>query len=487
MVQFIEVVPALFDRREAWAWLGDGRGGYEATPLTLPLPASVLSLEAGPPALPALALTDSGVSVLRAFRAEGRARLVLEPLVSDRPALAGTGTFVPELGMVRDLDGDGDLDLLLPASDGAAVHLFDDGTLRADATQRVKLPGDRSVAGLRPARAVPLADVRDLDADGEPDLVVNGSEWGSDRFLLLRGEGSGRFAAPRPLSTRCLFPQSPPGPKAPAVPPPERDRKKKKKKTSEEREALEAHGELTYVGDLDGDGAVEAVLETSLDKDDGLKEAKEPHSRLAFHRAISGLEFAPEPYATLDMVGYAFGGSFPMFSDEGFRDLDGDGRLDLVAITLDFSLLQVVKVLATKKVSIGVDFHVWWQAEDGTFRPVQGLDLSETIRLDLNDLKLSRLAEFGGDFDGDGKIDFLHVGRGKTVTIHRGAPGCRYPKKPDLEIELAEEPKDLALVKVTDLDGDGRADLSVIRPLAATDEGASAPVRLDLYLSGSVP
>ena len=57
-------------------------------------------------------------------------------------------------------------------------------------------------------------------------------------------------------------------------------------------------------------------------------------------------------------------------------------------------------------------------------------------------------------------------------------------RHPDLTVELQEEPQDLALVRVGDLDGDGRADLSITRPLPVPEEGVSSPVRLDLYLSG---
>jgi hypothetical protein len=70
------------------------------------------------------------------------------------------------------------------------------------------------------------------------------------------------------------------------------------------------------------------------------------------------------------------------------------------------------------------------------------------------------------------------------VTIHAGRPGCRYPKKPDLSVELEEEPASLDLVRIEDLDGDGRSDIRITRPLERTDPDVSAPVRLDLYLSG---
>ncbi len=216
-----------------------------------------------------------------------------------------------------------------------------------------------------------------------------------------------------------------------------------------------------------------------------IRQAKVPPFRWRLHRSGAGLAMSPSPYQTFRAIGYAEGGD----DDEdrirlpgGFRDLDGDGRRDLVTLTLDFSLLQAMRILATRSISIGLDFHVWCQRPDGGFAPVEGLDLSGKFRLRLDDLKLGRLPQLGGDFDGDGRADFIQLGRGRAVTVHLGRPGCRYPPRPDVTLRLAAEPRDLGLVRVTDLDGDGRSDLAIVQPQPADDPAATAPVRLDLYL-----
>jgi len=41
-------------------------------------------------------------------------------------------------------------------------------------------------------------------------------------------------------------------------------------------------------------------------------------------------------------------------------------------------------------------------------------------------------------------------------------------------------------VRITDLDSDDRDDLAITRPLPAPEQGVTAPVRLDLHLSGGV-
>jgi hypothetical protein len=244
--------------------------------------------------------------------------------------------------------------------------------------------------------------------------------------------------------------------------------------------------------DLDGDHRAEVITSLEKERGDGfragMKDAKRPIQDYGFHELDLGLDMDPEPYFRMKVIGHTMGAElqdegFP-FRVKTFEDLGGDGREDLVSVTLDFSIFQAVKILATKKIGIGIDFHVYCQQEDCTFRKVPGLDLSEKLKLDLNNLRLGRFAQFAGDFDGDGRQDFVHLGRGRRVTLHRGGPGCRFPKNPDLVIELEEEPLSLDLVRIADLDGDGRSDLMITRPLEAASEDVSPPVRLDLYLSG---
>ena len=112
-----------------------------------------------------------------------------------------------------------------------------------------------------------------------------------------------------------------------------------------------------------------------------------------------------------------------------------------------------------------------------------GLDLAGKFNLNLNNLRVRHLSQFAGDFDGDGRADFVQLGRGKKVTIHQGHPGCRYPAAPDRTIKLERKLRHLGLARILDLDGDGRSDLYVVHPMKADDPEASIPARVDLYLS----
>lgn len=460
LVEVMTIVPALMDRREVRVFLARPDGGYETPGRSLPLPLSVLTLEAGPPGTPVVALTDEGVSALRLDAAGG---LTLEPLIADPPVIAGTGNFVADLGLLRDLNGDGIVDLLLPARDGLAVYLGREegkGLARRPAS-RFPVPGEayRSFNDLE--HRYPLPVVQDVTGDGRPDLLFRDpvKRWRSVR--VLRNAGQGRFQPAADVSLGSGDPKEP-GP--------------------------------VFVGDLDGDRKAEVALRQSLDREEGasirqeMKQVREPKNRLSLRRLGPDLAVAKEPYRSFDFTGYAFIADEPEEGEitlpGGFQDLNGDGRLDLVTVTVDLTLTKLMGSLATKRLTLGLDFHVWCQQPDGGFRPVVGLDLAGKFRLNFNDLRVSQLSLFSGDFDGDGRADFAQLGRGRAVTIHRGRADCSFPKAPDLTVNLREEPRDISLVHIRDLDGDGRSDLMVLDPQPPAEPGLAPPVRLDLSLSG---
>lgn len=502
LVEVLTVVPALLDRRQLLFYRGLPEGGYAlgAEPLDLANPelespelespgleTSVLSVLAGPAGIPVAALTDDGLAALELRPRTGALpNLALVPVVEHPPVFAGSGSFVPGLELVHDLNGDGREDLLLPAREGPMIFLAtDDGLLSyptwtppatPSSGSAVLLEGQRSPDGRR--LIYPLPTVLDVDGDGRPELLVAEPDHGWDDFQLLPNLGGGRFGA-------AVSPRGEPPPENAA----------RGKGATEEPEPRVVH-----VGDLDGDGVAEVVTVQAPTFDDGaglrrsLQQAKRPVQTYRFYHLQQGRKRAELPHLELEAEGYAFApgdggadGEGPPPPPGGFLDLNGDGRRDLVTITLDFSMFQALKVLTVQRLSIGLDFHIWCQDDDGGFRRVRGLDLAGRIQLNLNDLRRSSLSQFAGDFDGDGRADFVQMGRGTTVTIHRGQDDCSYASDPDLSLQLAEEPQDLSLVQIRDLDGDDRADLLLIQPGRADETGVTPPVQLDLYLSRRVP
>ena len=456
-IEVTEVVPALFDVREARAFLAEPGGGYRRLAAPLPLPGSVLSAEAGPDAHPVVALTDDGLVSIAVSGAPGSEALAITPLIDERSAFADTGAILANLDVVKDVDGDGALDAVIPTPGGIAVHRGEAGGFAASPSFRGRFPNDLRWLGFGGAgRRVPIPRVEDTDGDGKLDLVV-GQAGAEPWVAIARGLGEARFAAPRRIELTCLLRGAP----------------------------SEAERSFVWSGDLDGDQRMDLVTRETIDtgKSD-MKQAKQPKMRYRVHRLRPDFTVDPAPASTFEAVGWAFSGAFRDGVELQFIDLDADRRKDLVTVTLDFSMFQAVRALTAKKVSVGLEFHVIAQQPGGSFRLVPDQKLDETLHLDLNRLEISRLGQFQGDFDGDGRIDFVHLGKGKTVTIHRGQPGGRYATKPDLSITLEEEPEDAMLVRVRDFDGDGRSDVAITRTLPPLEAGATSPTRLEMNLSG---
>lgn len=455
-VQITEIVPALFERRELRAWLRRPDGSYTPAGAPVDLPTSVISIEAAPRGGPLVALTDTGPARLRYTAGQdGSPTFVFEPLFDEPPVLRGAGSYIPSLGLLRDLDGAGGLDLLVPGQRALLVHPGMDapgsfGPVIATPVDVASQAGSR----VELKRRYRMPRIEDVDGDRIPDLVFR-DDGGADKTIVRvhRGLGGGRFEAERLIDLRCPAP-------------------------------LHEDGELNHFGDLDGDGRAEAVFRVDHeDEDEGLDEAREPHATYFFHHLDAGLTVQQSPYRSLDIVGHDFGGSYPRFSGAGFRDLDGDGRQDLITMTLDFSVMQVLRVLTTKRFGLKMHFLPWVQEADGSFRQVPDQDLSAKVVVDFDDFKLSRLPLFAGDFDGDHALDFVEADGGATIRIRRGHRGVVFSGKPDWELRLEEEPEEAGLLRVADLDADGLSDVSLTRAVRKETDEATSPVKVDLYLS----
>jgi hypothetical protein len=458
-VEVMTIVPALLDHRELWFFRGDGRGGYARAGEPLPVPLSVHSLAAGAGGRRLFALTDDGVGEVT-----WNGGLALVERVRQRTVLAGTGVFVADLVPFVELTGDGKPDLLLPAREALFVYPGEGDAFASEPAARVALPAADEVEGPALELRYPLPEAHDVDGDRRIDLVWRDPHHGWRRPWVARGLGGGCFDAPVPL-----LPE-------PAEPPRESPR--------------QVEPEAMFFGDLDGDGRGEVVTQQvhQIGEDAGMRaEIRDAESPRSTVRVLptTGLKPAATPAKSFEMRGYAFEAQNSDFDfPGGLQDLDGDGRLDLVTVELRISVTRLLGGLTMGRVTLPMDFRVWCQTPAGAFKPVSGLDLSGSFRLDIGSLTLRNLPSFGGDFDGDGRTDFVQLGRGKQVTIHTGRAGCGFPASPDLTLKLREEPQHLGLVRVRDLDGDGRSDLMVVQPGESPERGVTPPARLDLYLSG---
>jgi len=244
-VMVAEVVPALFNRREIRAFLATESGDYPPIARALDISETVFAIGRGPSKTPVLALTRTGVAALRLVESGDHLELQLEELIKDTPVMAGSEAFLPTLEFTADLNGDDELDLVLPAKDGLAVHLSKDGALVDTATSRHSIPGDRYTApALRRMYPLPLVD--DFNGDGVVDLLIS-----EKQAHLFPGRGDGTFAEKIEIETARIAPQG----------------------ESANEGGTYGRPYLAFLGDLDGDGRAEAVTraERSLDEDAGMR------------------------------------------------------------------------------------------------------------------------------------------------------------------------------------------------------------------------
>lgn len=470
--QSVEVVPLLEDVRELRLYLSS-EGGVAGKGLTLRLPADVTSMAAGPSFAPLLALTDAGVSAVRLAVTGAAERLRLEPLVAEPTVTARSGALLPTLPFVRDLDMDGTLDLAIPTETGLAHYRGGDSAFSAGPVQRVALPTDDSESGQLARRFYPLPRIEDVNGDATLDLIVspgasNASPFGgsigvqlSETVAFLPGLGDGRFGAPIGVPLTCL----------------------QYKAAAPNATATTRDAELIYFGDIDGDGRAEVVTLTELPGGDNSDRSSAFDGQLRLHHMQPDGSLDPAPYATSEIRGIPLTVSYQGLLLRAVTDLDGDRRKELLTVTFDVSTIGALAAVMTKRLSVGLEFHVYHQNDVGRFVAIDGQPLKETLKLNFKRLRLDCFAQFAGDFDGDGRSDFVHLSTGRSLTIHPRKPDGRYDDDPALALTLDQAVDELGDISIRDLDGDRRADVALTRRRETNDPVASTPVWLDLFLS----
>jgi hypothetical protein len=331
--------------------------------------------------------------------------------------------------MVRDLTGDGSADLTVPVPGGFRIYTL--GAPDAAPELHVQLTTDvatrvallqQSRGGAMYAEAFhPWLWAGDADGDGAADLVVRER----DAIALYLRDATGRL--PR-TPTRRLDRSSIPREKKPRF--------------------GRATGPMT-VADVTGDGVL-----------DFIQAIPGEGTILIFRGHALRRDFA-RPDAMIRTPGWALG-ALP-------RDLDGDGRRDLLVATVDkIGIMGALQIFVSKEVT--VHSLLFYNRGAGGLTQFEGTpDDRRAITVPLAFTNTAQdgfsigsgvIVTFDGDYDGDGRRDMLQRVAPGVLGIWDGRADRVYAEEPDHTVRIPSvESYRFVLPYVMELNGDGRSDL----------------------------
>lgn len=453
----IEVKPAIEDRRELWAFRVDG-GSLERVAAPLRVGREILAIAPLEPAGPVVVLDDDGVLRVVLDRSVPESpTLKLERIAALRPLVAGIASPLGNFPLLTRLRPGDPPKISVPLSRGLAWLDGRGGRLDLDSPFRDVTSGKSGSIRVSLPRRI------DLERDGIVDLLY--IDWTGLEAAIRRGAPDGSFAAPVVWDLRSL------------VRPDAATERKTGENAPPERELLD-------VLDVDGDGTLDAVIDIRPPEGegvrDGLKRFRGVPGEYQLHPLATDGSVAKEPSTKIAIASGGIDTSFdhPEGWDSRFRDLDGDGQVELLTGTIDLGYLGIAKGLVTKKMKMGIALHVY-RREGRAWREVSNATPKFEFTADLSDLDMSRFFRMPGDLDGDGREDMVQVS-GRQIQIHKGLPGARFSDRPSGTLRLEEKVRGFFGLFFVDLDGDRRREVIAFEEQPQEKDQPARAVRMEV-------
>ena len=352
-----------------------------------------------------------------------------EPLLKANSMYVGnTREALPSVQMFRDLNGDDLDDFLMPNFDGWQVALQKRSGFELPQTigpePRMNLGDGMEMVGFRPETPYFF----DADLDGLSDLAF----WINGQFEVYRQIPSGFFSE-----------------EAKALDPDMKDVLGSFLSVDigeSSEEADQPQRLLDAVGDVDGDGLADLVIQTM--EGDGIFGIETSYQ---IHRgvlsAVGRLCFEKAPSSTVASDGIQL--------ENKRLDLTGDGQQEFLVTSVDITLGAIISALITRSASVDVAIH---QLSDGVFTGEPRLTKKIKVRFDFGEGELFVPAVLSADITGDGRQDLLVQRDEEMLLVYPGEPTERLFSKQPIRLAISL-PKDRESFVVADLDGDGRDEL----------------------------
>jgi hypothetical protein len=353
----------------------------------------------------------------------GRAALV-PSLRIEAPVFVSTGQEDEFLWLdaIRDWDGDGRVEALLPLGREARLYRLNEeaGWAIADSVKLKPFPYynnnilfGRRVGSYEHLAVVfyPLLELADLNGDGRKDLIVLRNGKG---FCYLRGENGKLDSEPVVWDLEIRS----------------------------EEEILRRRATLRYrVVDLNRDGFADVVVHKI-----GMQFVSWNAETAIFLGRADGVR-PKEPDQRFPSRGF--------FSGVSVKDLDGDGYADITRWSVKMGVWPLLDIFLRKVVHLKSQFYYASWPEGFPPKATSQREFDLHIDSDRPDLIRGIVPNTEGDFNQDGLRDLV-AGKGEgELAIHLGRPERDFASRPWSVLEAPG----INYINVEDLDGNGRCDL----------------------------
>lgn len=326
---------------------------------------------------------------------------------------------VPWLDLFRDINNDGRDDFFVPTFEGflAAVQL-EDGSF-AEAVNVGPPPMTEVSYNNYPWYQPAQPHLTDTNSDERSDLVFRQG----NQLAIYSQQDDGNFVN-QPVFREVGFPIRFDNLDHLSI------------GTRDEDQSNSKANAVFHVGDLDGDRVTDLVVATV--RSEGVFRKQ---TTFEFYPG-----FASQPAFAVQSKGFYF--------DSWLTDYSGDGQMDLVLSTVEIGLGKIVSALLTGSIKIDLDFYVM---QNGRYADSPSIQRRMTATFDLGSGDFFLPTVLLTDVNRDGIDDLLIQDGPDKLEVFIGGGEDLFARQAQV-IKVAM-PNDPELVRLWDLNGDGRKDL----------------------------
>lgn len=211
----------------------------------------------------------------------------------------------------------------------------------------------------------------------------------------------------------------------------------------------------TVVRDLNDDGFADAVV------------TKQTAKGLTSFRCVINIYYGgPQGYSMKpDQVIISEGSAS---ESTILRDVNGDGRLDMILPSIKISVTAIIRFLLTR--SIPIHFNIFLLHEDNRYSDRPDFSKEVKFKIDFSGETDVQAVSLNGDFNGDRRKDFAFGTGEEELSIYLGVPGDKdrlFSKKPVAKIDVPA----FGELYSRDLNGDGYYDMIIYYPQSQERKG----------------